>query len=216
MTKDERKWYQKEYGYDHDRETGVYTYKTNYWKVAAAATLIPAIILMAVSLGLIIGWNTNVGAPFRREFGNYINSAANMYDPHLVIQKLDRSIQGIENLGLKPTDNAAAFPWNKNYRHTPQFAIDQITSIIAYADSFIEWKEQSYGTGVIEVAADVYDEKMDHLREITANINTTPVAMAYCLNTLGCLWYAYDWTLFFIGLLVLLAALIFGMISSDK
>ncbi|GAG55913.1 unnamed protein product [marine sediment metagenome] len=215
MTENERKWYHSEYHYDRD-ENGVRLYRTNYWKVAAAVTLIPAIILMAVSLGLIIGWNTNVGTPFRREVSNYVNSADEMYDPHLVIQILNRSIKGIENLGLKPTDNAAAFPWNRNYRHTPQFSIDQITSVIAYADNFIEWKEQSYGTGVIEVAADVYDKKMGHLREITANIDTTSVAMAYCLNTLGCFWYAYDWTLFFIGLLVLLAGLIFGLISSDK
>ncbi len=215
MTKKERKWYHKEYHYDRD-ENDVRIYKTNYWKIAFVATLIPAIMLMTVSLGLITSWNTNVGAPFRREFGNYINSASAMYDPHLVIQTLNRSIQGIENLGLESTDNAAAFSWNRNYRHTPQFAIDQITSVIAYADNFIEWKQRSYSTGVIEVAADVYDKKMGHLREITANIDTTPVAMAYCLNTPGCLWHAYDWTLFFIGLLVLLAALIFGLISSDK
>jgi len=212
----ERKWYQKKYDYDRDIETRVNTYKTNYWIIAAVVTLIPALILLTVSLGLIIGWNTNIGLPFRREVSNYVNSAENMYDPHLVIQNLDRSIQGIENLGLKPTDNAAAFNWNRNYRHTPQFSIDQITSVIAYADNFIEWKERSYSTGVIEVADDVYDEKMGHLRQVTANIDTNTVAMAYCLNTPGCFWYAYDWTLFLIGLLVLLAGMIFGVISSDK
>ncbi|GAG96529.1 unnamed protein product, partial [marine sediment metagenome] len=193
MTKNERKWYQKQYDYDRD-ENGVYTYKTNCWIIAAVVTLIPAIILMTVSLGLITSWNVNVGVPVRREFSNYINSASNMYDPHSVIQTLERSIQGIENLGLEATDNAAAFSWNVNYRYTPQFAIDQITSVIDYADNFIEWKEKSYETGVIEVAADVYDKKMSHLRQITANIDTNTVAMAYCLNTPGCFWYAYDWT----------------------
>ena len=179
-----RKWYQKKYDYDRD-ENGVYTYKTNYWVIAAVVTLIPALLLLTVSLGLIIGWNTNVGAPFRREVSNYVNSAENMYDPHLVIQNLDRSIQGIENLGLTSTDNAAAFTWNRNYRHTPQFSIDQITSVIAYADNFIEWKQRSYSTGVIEVAADVYDEKMGHLRQITANIDANTDAQGYGLHRQG-------------------------------
>lgn len=214
MTKKEKKWYHKESVYD--KEKGEYTYKTNYWKVASITTLIPAIILLSISLVLMANWTTNIGVPVRREFSNYITSAKDMYDPHLVIQNLQRSIQGIENLGLEPTDNAAIVSWDKNYKHTPQFTIDQITSVIAFADSFIEWKEQSYyNTTVIEVAADVYNDKMYNLRKITDDISTNTVAFAYCLKTPGCLWCAYDGALFIIGLFTLLAAAVFGLISTD-
>ncbi len=215
MTKNERKWYQNRYHHDRD-ENGGRIYKTNYWKIASVTTLVPAIILIAVSLGLVIGWMVNVGVPFRREYSNYINSATDMYDPHIIVQTLEQAIQGIEDLGLEPTDNAALFPWDRNYKHTPQFSIDQITSVIDYADSFIEWKESSYNTTVIEVAADVYDAKMSHLRKVTSYIDTSTVAMAYCLNTSGCLWYAYDVTLLGIGIAACLVAAIFGIISSDK
>lgn len=214
MTEKERKWYHKEYGYE--RKEGVRIYKTNYWTVASAATFIPAIILIAISLCLGIVWTVNVGVPVRREFSNYINSADDMYDPHVVIQTLEQAIEGIEDLGLKPTDNAAIFPWNKNYKHTPQFSIDQITSVIDYADNFIEWKEQSYSTGVIEVAADVYDAKMSHLRKIASNLGTETVATAYCLKTPGCLWYAYAFKLFTIGLFALIPGFSFALIGLDK
>ncbi len=215
MTKDERKWYQKKYSYDRD-DDGNRIYRTNYWKIASITTLVPAVILIAISLGLMIGWMTNVGTPFRREFGNYINSATDMYDPHIIVQTLEQAIQGIEDLGLEPTDNAALFPWDRNYKHTPQFSIDQITSVIDYADSFIEWKESSYNTTIIEVAADVYDAKMSHLRKVTSYIDTSTVAYAYCLNTPGCLWYAYDLVLFMVGMITFLAGMVLGMISSDK
>ncbi len=216
-TEIERKWYQKEYVYERD-EDGNRVYKTNnYWKIASVATLIPSLVLIFVSLCLMASWAVDVGVPVRREYVNYIHAAYDMYDPHVVVQMLEEAIQGIEDLGLEPTDNAAIFPWNKNYKHTPQWSIDQITSVIDYADSFIEWKEQSYDTGVIEVAADVYDAKMSHLRTITYNIeHDSTVAFAYCLNTPGILWYAYDFTLFVIGLLALLAAALLGMVSSDK
>lgn len=213
MTKKEKKWYHKKSAYD--KEKGEYTHKTDYWKVASITTLVPAIILMALSLILLINWTTNIGVPVRREFTNYITSADNMYDPHVIIQTLEQAIQGIEDLGLEPTDNAAIFPWNKNYKHTPQFSIDQITSVIAYADSFIEWKESSYNTTVIEVAADVYDEKTHHLRAIVDDIDTRTIATAYCLKTPGCLWYAYGPALFMTGLFALLAAALFGMAWAD-
>jgi len=215
MTKNERKWYHKS-GSTYDREKDEYIYSTNYWNVASAATFIPGIILLVLSLILMINWTVNIGVPVRREFSNYINSADDMYDPHLVIRNLERSIQGIENLGLKPTDNAAIFSWGKNYRHTPQYSIDQITSVIDYANNFIEWKEQSYNTTVIEVAADVYDEKMSHLRDITDDIDTDTVATAYCLKTPGCLWHAYDATLFVIGFLTILVGAVFGVIGSEE
>jgi len=215
MTEKERKWYHKKYDYERDND-GARIYKTNYWKVASAVTLSLGSILMALSICLMIGWTVNVGVPVRREFINYIRSAEDMYDPHVVIQTLEQAIEGVEDLGLEPTDNAAIFPWDKNYKHTPQWSIDQIMSVIDYADNFIEWKEQSYRTGVIEVAADVYDEKMSHLRKITSYLDSSTVAYAYCLNTPGCLWYAYDWALFAIGMLVLLPGVIFGIISSDE
>ena len=215
MVKNEKKWYHKS-GPTYDREKDEHIYSTNYWNVASAATFIPGIILLVLSLILMINWTVNIGVPVRREFSNYINSADDMYDPHLVIQNLERSIQGIGNLGLKPTDNAAIFSWGKNYKHTPQYSIDQITSVIDYANNFIEWKEQSYNTTVIEVAADVYDEKMSHLRDITDDIDTDTVATAYCLKTPGCLWYVYDATLFVIGFLTIFVGAIFGAIGSEE
>ncbi len=215
MTEKERKWYQKKYAYTQNEE-GVRIYKTNYWNVTSVSILIPSILLVALSFILLIGWATNVGAPVRREFGNYINSAEDMYDPHLVIRALEQATEGIENLGLQPTDNAAIFSWDKNYRHTPQFTIDQIASVIAFADNFIEWKEQSYSTGVIEVAADVYNEKMYHLRDIADNINTNTIATAYCLNTPGLFWYAHMFTLFTVGGAMFMVALLFAMMGEDK
>ncbi len=212
---EERKWYQKKYAYKRD-ENNDRVYETNYWKIASVAILVPSLVLIFISLGLMASWTVDVGVPVRREYTNYIHAAEDMYDPHMVVQMLEQAIQGIEDLGLEPTDNAAIFPWDKNYRHTPQFSIDQITSVIDYADNFIEWKEQSYDTGVIEVAADVYDEKMSHLRLITHNLgHDSTVAYAYCLNTSGILWYAYDFTLFSLSLLVLLVGVIFGIKSSE-
>ncbi len=212
----ERKWYQKKYTYERD-ENGDRVYETNYWKIAYIVVLIPSLVLIFISIGLMVSWTVDVGVPVRREYTNYMHSAYDMYDPHMVVQTLEQALQGIEDLGLKPTDNAAIFPWDKNYKHTPQFSIDQITSVIDYANNFIEWKEQSYDTGVIEVAADVYDAKMSHLRKITYNTeHHSTVVFAYCLNTPGILWYAYDLTLFAIGILVLLVAMIFGMMSSGK
>ncbi len=214
MTENEKKWYQKKYAYELD-ENNDRIYETNYWKIASAATLIPSLVLILVSICLMVGWAVNVGVPVRREYVNYIHAARDMYDPHMVVQTLEQAIQGIEDLGLEPTDNAAIFPWDRNYKHTPQFSIDQITSVIDYAHNFIEWKEQSYDTGVIEVAADVYDEKMSHLRKITSYIDHNTVASAYCLNTPGILWYAYDFTLFGIGLLVLFAGVLLSIKSSE-
>ena len=214
MTEKERKWYQKKYEYERD-ENGDRVYVPNYWKIASVAALIPGLVLILVSLGLTAGWTVDVGVPVQREYINYIHAAKDMYDPHMVVQTLEQAIQGIEDLGLKPTDNAAIFPWDKNYEHTPQFSIDQITSVIDYAHNFIEWKEQSYDTGVIEVAADVYDEKMSHLRTITGYIDHYTVAYAYCLNTPGALWYAYDFPLLVIGSVALLAAVLLGKKSSN-
>ncbi len=216
MTEKERKWYQKKYAYELD-ENRDRVYETNYWKIASVAALIPSLVLIFISLGLMVSWTVDVGVPVRREYTNYIHAAVDMYDPHMVVQTLEQALQGIEDLGLEPTDNAAIFSWDKNYRHTPQFSIDQITSVIDYANNFIEWKEQSYDTGVIEVAADVYDAKMSHLRTITHNLgHHSTVAYAYCLNTPGILWYAYDWTLLLIGLVALLAAGLLGMQSAGK
>ncbi len=216
MTENEKKWYQKQYAYERG-ENGDRVYETNYWKIASVAALIPGLILFFISLGLMAGWTVNVGVPVRREYVNYIHAAYDMYDPHRVVQTLEQAIQGIEDLGLEPTDNAAIFPWDKNYKHTPQFSIDQITSVIDYANNFIEWKEQSYDTGVIEVAADVYDEKMSHLRTITYNIeHHSTVAYAYSLNTPGALWYAYDFVLLVIGLVAIIVAVLLGMQSAGK
>ena len=113
MTQNERKWYHDKYHYDRD-ENGEPVYKTNYKRIASAAILIPGIVLAFMGLYLMIGWTTSVGVPVHREYSNYIDSAEDMYDPHLVIQALEQAIQGIEDLGLEPTDNAALFRWNRN------------------------------------------------------------------------------------------------------
>lgn len=215
MTKNEKKWYHKSSS-TYDKETDTHTYPTDYWKIASITTLTLSAFLIFISLVLAINWTTNIGVPIRREFTNYINSADDMYDPHTIIQALDRALRGIDNLNIKPTDNAAIFSWNKNYRHTPQFTIDQITSVIDYADTLIEWQQQSYyNTTVIEVAADVYDEKLSHLRDITDDIDASTIGFAYCLKTPGCLWHVYNLTLFMTGMFTLLAALMFAVISSE-
>ena len=159
---------------------------------------------MLGSAVLMVQWELNKGVPVKQEYYNYLNAAPEMYDPVLIIQTLERALQGIENLGLDPPDNGAAFSWDVNYHHTVQFNIDQINSAIDLGNNIIQWKEMSYQGTVVENVNDVYYEKVLNLRRKVDEVDSINISYAYCFNNKpGLFWFVYDWYIMGLGLVQL-------------
>ncbi len=183
------KWYHKKKPY---RVTEDDTPEVSYQKLTAATFLILGIVCTLGSLVLCAQWSWNKGVPVKQEYTNYLNAAAEMYDPVLIVQTLERALVGIENLGLKPTDSGAAFSWDVNYHHSIAFNIDQIKTAIEYGNTVVEWREQSYHGTVVENVNDVYTEKMIHLKQVAKDPDTINIATAYCFNNKPELfWFVY-------------------------
>ena len=207
----ERKWYHSPQRRWEDRDVP----EVSYRRLTAVTFLILGAVCLLWSGMLWKEYAFGVSIPIKQEVLTYENAAYYMYDPLVIVQTLNRTLQGIENLGLEPEDNAALFVWDQNYRHTVGYTIDQINSIIDYGYTVIEWKEQSYHNNtVIENVNDVYAAKVTKLRELSNDADTNVIEVAYCFKY-GYNIYPYGalYTLF--GLLVFCFGLVFLIFSQN-
>lgn len=211
----EHRWYHKGKGRYHTDTNPV---ELSRPKLLYGILLILGVLCVVASVVTDMRWGLNASVPMEQEYTNYLNAAHELYDPLLIVQTLERALQGIENLGLRPTDSGAIFSWNVNYYHTVEFNIDQINSVIAYGYNVIEWKEQSYyNNTIIENVNDVYNEKVVHLRDLANNPNTHNIKVAYCFNNKPeHFWYPYTGCTLAVGLIVACAGALLYLYSYEN
>lgn len=95
--------------------------------------------------------------------GSYIENAYEVNTPERMIAEISKAIKGMETENLKPEDYGAFFfkkPDNKM-----EWQYDFLDSIIERANAVIEWREKIEKSTEVETLGDVYEQKMDNLRE---------------------------------------------------
>lgn len=177
--------------------------QVSYTRLACVAILILGCLCLVVAASLDVRWATSVGVPVKREYSNYIDSTPHVYDPSTTIEILQKALQGIESLGLEPTDSGAIFSWFVNYKNSIQYNIDQINSVIDYANNVIAWRDQSYYNNTfIENVNDVYSEKLGHLNSIADNPDKGNIRIAYAFS-IGYNLYPYVAFIYLLGFIIL-------------
>lgn len=100
---------------------------------------------------------------YEREVGSYIENAYEVNTPERMMEQVKRAEEGMRSLGLEESQYGALF--FKKPDNSMKWQYDFLHSIIDRAESVVEWKESMEKSGSVETLGDVYEQKMDNLRE---------------------------------------------------
>lgn len=100
---------------------------------------------------------------YEREIGAYFDNARDCITPECILEQLQDGKQAIINAGLNENDYGAFI--FKKPDNSMKFQYTHLNSIIERAEAVKQWKEQVYSNQSSgETMKDVYNEKMDNLR----------------------------------------------------
>ena len=170
--------------------------------------LILGIIFTFILVGFIV-YNIYVNYEYERDVGAYFDNARDCITPDCILEQLNSGKQAIINNGLNENDYGAV--WFKKPDNSMKFQYTHLNSIIERAQAVKDWKYKVYTEGnQAETFKDVYNEKMDNLRNYihAEGYRSDWIAKHtwYIKNHI----FMYFYPLTFIGL-VLLIVLFFGL-----
>ena len=126
------------------------------------------VVLVGLPAGLLIYDLTGPNYEFNTKVHGYMENAYYANTPELMIYNLEKSKQGMKDLGLTNDMYDAYFMWDKVPHKQMFYQYQHIDSIISRTNAVIQWRNENYGnesSGVpSESLGDVYEQKMDNLR----------------------------------------------------
>lgn len=141
---------------------------------------------------------------YNRQVHSHIDNAFEVNTPEAMKQELLLAEQGMKNLGLTSDKYGSLMPWEQMPSNQMKFQYEFIDGVIERVDSVIAWKTEMYKTNntQIENLGDVYEQKMDNLREfIFENGSSDWIAKnAWLANNYTLLYYSWILWLVMIGI----------------
>ena len=94
---------------------------------------------------------------------SYIENAYEVNTPDRMVEQVQKAINGMRELGLKEDMHGAMFfPKPDN---SMDWQYDFLNSVVERAKSVQEWRASMEKSGQVETLGDVYEQKMDNLRD---------------------------------------------------
>ena len=126
---------------------------------------ITGVIAFFLTLGLPAFWfgyyyNTY---SYEKNIGSYIENAYEVNTPSRMIAEIKKAIEGMKKEGL--TEDMYGAMWFKKPDNKMSWQYDFLNSVIERAEAVEKWQENMDKTGSVETLGDVYEQKMDNLRE---------------------------------------------------
>ncbi len=140
------------------------TYLTKRGKVAC---LIFAVAILALIIPLTINWNYAISdrRDFKSTYGVHIYRAANLNDAQMIKDSLELALQGIQELGLSPTDSYRILWFTDTEFSRVQTQMMNIESVILASDEVISWLNDMHGASTTkEIGTDIYNEKLKNVQ----------------------------------------------------
>jgi len=129
-------------------------------------TVVAFLVIIIIGLiGGLIYWKIRLGYEYDKVIGAYIENAYEVNTPDEMIKQVNLAIEGMKKEGLTP-DLYGALVFKKP-SNTMEWQYKFLDNFIERAEAVEEWKQKTYSEGSqsTETMGDVYEEKMDNLRE---------------------------------------------------
>jgi len=144
---------------------------------------------------------------YETKIGAYIENAYEVNTPHEMMTQVELAIEGMENEGLENDDYGAY--WFKKPDNKMSWQYTFLSNFTERAEAVEVWYNQTYNSesNVTETMGDVYEQKMDNLREF---LKENGRADWIAKNA----WYLKNYTIFYFQelIVVLLFVLLFVVI----
>ena len=128
--------------------------------------------IVIFTLTLIVGlisWGfvtVAVEPAYVRAVSSHIDNAYELNTPDAMKVEISAAIQGMKDLGLEPDMYSRILPWDKTPKTRMDFQYTYLDNLNSRIDSVVAWKVSVYDEQKgIETLGDVYEQKMDNLRE---------------------------------------------------
>jgi len=134
------------------------------WKPVIMIAIILVTIAAVTSMYDMVG----PAYEFRNEVHGHMENAYYADQPELMKQELELAIDGMHGLDLEKDMYGAFWPWEKTPDRKMDYQYKHLSGILERVDAVIVWRDANYGenaTGGTEALGDVYEAKMDNLRE---------------------------------------------------
>lgn len=129
------------------------------------------IITTALSMGIGYSYSLTEEVKTRNTFKDPLLLAESTWSADTAIEYVQVAIDGIEVLGLEPTDYHTYFPWGKTFANSIENTYAEMYSSIEVLEDIIRWREKQYDATLMtgEIIEDLYHKKMDNYHE---SVNT--------------------------------------------
>ncbi|MEK6879898.1 MAG: hypothetical protein AABY22_09840 [Nanoarchaeota archaeon] len=126
--------------------------------------IVCAVLIVLVMLGFGF-YSYYITYSYERDVGSHIENAYEVNTPDRMINEIKLAKQGMVDSGLTEDDYGALV--FKKPDNSMRWQYDFLDSVIERAEAVQTWYNQTYGSGegVTESLGDVYETKMDNLRE---------------------------------------------------
>ena len=121
-----------------------------------------AIGLTVVFLGFLVN-SFFLYQEYETKIGSYIENAYEVNTPERMVEQVKLAKEAMLKEGLSPETYGAMF--FKRPDSVMSWQYDFIDSVTERANAVIKWKSEMERTGSVETLGDVYETKMDNLRE---------------------------------------------------
>ena len=148
-------------------------YLTKRGKVAC---LLLAVIVLALVIPMAINMNYAITdkRDFKSTYGVHIYRASNLNDAQMIKDSLELALQGIQELGLSPTDSYRVLWFTDTEFSRVQTQMMNIESIILASDEVINWLNDMHGASTTkEIGTDIYNEKLKNVQAMVLELQET-------------------------------------------
>lgn len=133
-----------------------------FWKRVAIVMVVLITILSVVYVVDMIG----PAYEFRKNVHGHMENAYYANSPELMMNELDKAVEGMCALNLENDMYGAFWPWEKTPDRRMDYQYKHLDSVYNRIAAVIDWRDKTYGnvSEPTEQLGDVYEQKMDNLR----------------------------------------------------
>ena len=100
---------------------------------------------------------------YERSIGSYIENAYEVNTPERMIAEVNKAVEGMKKSGLSAEKYGAV--WFKKPDNKMAWQYDFLNSVVERAQAVQDWQDKMEKSDQLETLGDVYEQKMDNLRE---------------------------------------------------
>lgn len=126
-----------------------------------AVILVIGLVVSWVWMG--VWWSFGPKVTYNRAAHGHLENAYWSNTPELMIENLEKHKAGLQGLGLTADMYGTLYPWKMTPDNRMDYQYKHIDSIISRAEDVKKWRDGQNSQGT--QATDVYEQKMDNLRE---------------------------------------------------